>query len=265
MEPKKYDFSGIAPFSLSVIHHPHILPLSVSDSHCHDQCEIYINLSGKVAFMVEGKLYPVERGDCIITRPFEYHHCVYQKMEPHEHYWILFSCAENEALLQRFFNRPAGVGNRIVAESKESFLRLCANLEQADSLLEKYTAFFALLQALDQGAAPKETDLPFELQAVLREINENFSAPLSIKHLAAHHFLSVSTLERQFKNHLGLSPKEYLHRKRLSFAANLLAEGEGVIKAALESGFSDPSYFIAQFKKQFGKTPLQYKKALEKN
>ena len=42
------------------------------DAHVHEECEIYINLSGDVSFMVENRLYPVSYGNIIITRPFEY-------------------------------------------------------------------------------------------------------------------------------------------------------------------------------------------------
>lgn len=262
MDPKNIFFGGLAPFSLSITHHPHILPLEINDSHIHDQCEIYVNLSGKVAFMVEGSLYPVERGDCIITRPFEYHHCVYQEMVPHEHYWILFSPKGNEALLAPFFERPKGIGNRIVPARKDHLLRLCQQLENPKSSIEQYTAFFSLLQLLQEGFAPKEIDLPKELQFTLRRINENFHSPLRIEALAKEQFLSISTLERQFRAHLGITPVEYLRQKRIAFAATLLQEDLPVSRVAAESGFSDTSQFIALFKKQFGKTPLQYKKSI---
>ena len=265
MEPQTLSFPAIEPFQFSITHHPHILPLQINDSHIHDQCEIYINLSGKVSFMVEGHLYPVERGDCIITRPLEYHHCVYREMMPHEHYWILFSSKGNEALLAPFFERPKGIGNRIVPTNKERLLKLCQALEHAASPLDQYTAFFRILQYLQEGTAPKETDLPEEMQKALHSINENFRSPLRMEELAKEHFLSISTMERQFKTHLGVSPMEYLRKKRLSFAASLLAEGATVSKAAAESGFADSSHFIALFKRQFGKTPLQYKKALQNN
>ena len=260
MEPKMLHFSKIAPFSLAIIHHPHVLPLEINDSHIHDQCEIYINLSGKVSFMVEGHLYPVERGDCIITRPLEYHHCVYQEMAPHEHYWILFSSQGNEALLSPFFDRPKGIGNRIIPANKERLLKLCRTLEEANTLLDRYTAFLRILQYLKEGDAPKETDLPDALREILIKIDQNFHKPLSIEQLAKEQYLSISTLERQFKSHLGVTPTEYMRQKRLTHAAALLQEDASVSAAAAESGFSDPSQFIAIFKKQFGKTPLQYKK-----
>lgn len=263
MKENYLSFQGIEPFSFSITHVPHILPSTVNGSHIHDQCEIYVNVSGKVSFMVEGQLYPVSRGNAVITRPFEYHHCVYQEMAPHEHYWILFSSAGNEALLDPFFQRPAGSGNLIVLPEKqtEQLLSLCNRLTGERAPLDHYTDFFRLLQLLNAGNTADEAALPQELQAALEEINRSFTAPISIEQLAKSHFMSINTLERQFKTHLGVTPSEYLRQKRLAHAARLLQQQASVSEAAAKSGFSDVSQFITLFKKHFSKTPFQYKKA----
>lgn len=259
MRKNTITFDGLRPFNLSITHVPHILPREINGSHIHDQCEIYVNVSGKVSFMVEGQLYPVSRGSAIITRPFEYHHCVYHEIVPHEHYWILFSC-ENKQLLTQFFERPLGTGNLIVPTQPEQLLALCARLTEKRTPLEQYAAFFSLLQLLRTGTANEETALPQELREILDEINRNYTAPISIGQLAKTHFISVNTLERQFRAHLGVTPSEYLRQKRLAHAAGLLKQQHSVSAAAAESGFADASQFIALFKKQFGMTPLQYKK-----
>ncbi|MBQ8894451.1 MAG: helix-turn-helix domain-containing protein [Clostridia bacterium] len=260
MKKNTIQFEEIHPFTFSITHVPHEIPRVINDSHIHDQCEIYVNVSGEVSFMVEGQLYPVRRGDAIITRPFEYHHCVYRKIAPHEHYWILFSCKGNKKLLEPFFKRPLGTGNRIVPARPETLLALCERLTKKRSPFENYYDFFRLLQLLRTGEPSGESVLPRDLQGVLDEINEHFTGPLQIDALARDHFMSVNTLERQFKTHLGVTPSEYIRQKRLAHAALLLRRQQSVSRAAAESGFGDTSQFIAIFKKQFGKTPLQYKK-----
>lgn len=260
MKTNQISFGGINPFSFSVVHIEETDPYGRNASHIHDQCEIYVNGSGDVSFMVEGQLYPVERGNAIITRPFEYHHCVYHSDTPHEHYWILFSAAGNEELLSPFFDRPAGAGNRIIPAQPEKLLQICRRLTEERSPLEQYRDFFILIGLLKNGEVPVDTPLPENLQQILGEINRNFTAPLQIEALAGEHFISVNTLERQFKTHLGVTPSEYLRQKRLAHAAALLREGVSVSSAAEQSGFADPSRFILYFKNRFGKTPLQYKK-----
>ena len=75
--------------------HEHIFQI---DRHFHNQYEIYLNLSGDVSFMVEGNVYPVTRGDMIVTKAYEYHNCIYRSDKPHKHYWILFAF-EDETIL----------------------------------------------------------------------------------------------------------------------------------------------------------------------
>ena len=78
-------------------------PLNTNESHFHEACEIYLNLSGNVLFEVENRIYPISRGSVIITSPYEYHHCIYRSNQPHEHYWITFSADHKESFLDLFF------------------------------------------------------------------------------------------------------------------------------------------------------------------
>ena len=237
------------------------------DQHIHSECEIYFNLSGDVSFMAGDNVYPVSRGSVIITRPYEYHHCIYHSDAVHRHYWVLFSSEHNEKFLDIFFARPAGEGNLIVL-SPEDTDRLAALF---DSLLydelspsERYIAFFGIMGILNSGVkkSPPKIKLSPEVSFALGEINKNFTEPFSFASLAGSLHISVNTLERHFKSQLGISPREYLFQRRMSHAVSLLAGGKSVTAAAQESGFSDCSHFIAQFKKKFGTTPAKYKKGL---
>ena len=124
------------------------------DLHTHRECEIYINLSGDVSFMVENRLYPLRRGDVIIVRPGEYHHCVYHSDAVHSLYWLLFDTTGNESLFPLFFNRDRGEGNLIspTEERKARLLELCERLlREPLSTVGRYAAFFELLEILDSA------------------------------------------------------------------------------------------------------------------
>ena len=267
MHKNNVQFCGIQPFDLSVSHITGVIK-ERPESHIHDKCEIYVNLSGNVSFMVEGHLYPVKRGSIIITRPLEYHHCVYHDFSPHEHFWILFDCAGNEALLDPFFKRPAGTDN-LIALSKQNtkiLFDLCHTLAHEKNVphFEYYRCFFDLISLLSMSEteADQGKSLPSELICALDTINESFSSPINIERLAQGCFISVNTLERMFKNHLGVTPTEYIRKKRLSHGAKLLQQGHPVSYVAGECGFNDVSQFITLFKKEFSQTPLQYKKSI---
>lgn len=69
---------------------------------------------------------------------------------------------------------------------------------------------------------------------------------------------SKRTMERIFKDDLGMTFAQWRQQLRLMRAMVLLAEGAKVTHAALESGYSTPSAFISMFRKSMGTTPTLY-------
>ncbi len=41
--------------------------------HIHDRCEVFLFVSGNAQYLVEGSVYPLERGSLLIMRPGEAH------------------------------------------------------------------------------------------------------------------------------------------------------------------------------------------------
>ena len=260
----KIEYGGISPFHINVsyveLHRDD--PENQFDSHVHPECEIYVNFSGDVSFMVEDRIYPILPGSVIITRPYEYHHCVYHSNEPHRHLWILISSDGNEHLLTRFFERRRGESNHLClsADSLKEFLDLSMEiLEKKLSDAELYYRFFGLLRLLLEADEYKgEGD--DEIGAILSYIDSHISQPLTVADLAEAAHVSINTLERHFVKNLGMTPSTYLRKKRLAVAAKRLYEGASVTDACRDSGFSDDSHFISLFRHYYGVTPNRYKK-----
>ena len=51
---------------------------------------------------------------------------------------------------------------------------------------------------------------------------------------------------------------DYIRRRRMARACELLREGFNVSETAYRTGYSDPNYFTKVFKKEFGCTPTEY-------
>ncbi len=91
---------------------------------------------------------------------------------------------------------------------------------------------------------------------IAQHINE---VELSVNDLAAAVYMSRSNLFRRLKTLYGITPNEYLRRKRLLFAAALLRQNRYTISdVCFMVGFSSPSYFASCFKKHFGVLPKNY-------
>ncbi len=240
-------------------------PQNTFHSHIHEECEIYINLSGDVSFVVEENIYPIKPGDIIITRPYEYHHCVYHSDKLHKHFWILFSPSGNEQLLNVFYNRPAGKGNLLTLSptNTEHLIVLCHKMSEANNEASKYANFFTLISLLHKAEVVSRPDhiYPNDLTYALDYIAHNFTYQISMQEIAQGANVSLNTLERHFAKFFNMSPHVYIQKKRLSHAAMLLSEGSTVTEASEKSGFADFSSFISLFKKNYGKTPLKYKQS----
>ncbi len=193
-------------------------PIRYSAPHIHDVCEIYVNLTGNVSFMVEKNLYTILPGDIIVTKPYEYHHCIYNDDSDHLHYWFLFSAKENPRLFQFMMARKRGTNNliRLPESISKTFLGLCERLvntnpNQATALI---SCFFEIMSYIEQGlleynVSEANNNLPPHVSDILSYINKNFATIHNINDLSAHFEISISTLERYFKKYLAITPLKY--------------------------------------------------------
>ncbi len=235
------------------------------DDHIHDFYEIYVNLNGDVSFRVENHIYPIRRGDIILTRPNEIHRCIYHSDCVHEHFCIWIG---------RFSSLPfAGTpfaDQTLLCFSEEDKAKLiehCFHLYQCtqsdSSPFSSAHHFFALLDLICTGkqTAPAFSNLPLCFTEILLYISRHIrESSCNVTHLSEMFFISRSQLNRYFSTYFQTTPSAYIESCRLSEAKKLLQIGYNVQYTALHCGFTDAAYFVMRFRKKFGVTPLQYQK-----
>jgi AraC-like DNA-binding protein len=80
-----------------------------------------------------------------------------------------------------------------------------------------------------------------------------------VEHLCALAGCSARTLQRLFREYVGVTPKWVLQRIRLHEAAERMVEGEGDwASLALDLGYFDQAHFIKAFKAVVGRSPAEY-------
>lgn len=259
-------FKGISQFDFMIKYneterksHTHEI-----DMHTHKLFEIYINLSGDVSFLVENNLYPVTRGDVIISRPNEQHHCVYNSDSPHKLFWILFDIEKNREILDYFDNEFEGHYISPSQELKDELIELCFELINKEvSAQKRLIIFFRMWHILINGAestAAHGHNIPEELVRIFDYINEHISENIRISDMAKELYISERTIERRFNEYIHIGALEFVRRKKLMYAANLLLQGSSVLNAGISAGYCDNSHFIKLFKEQYGVTPHKFKK-----
>ena len=82
-------------------------------------------------------------------------------------------------------------------------------------------------------------------------IDEQYVKNLSVEKLSSLLFVSPSTLSHKFSKELNISVYQYITKKRLFLAHQLIQQGESLSNAALSSGFSDYSCFYRLYKKYY--------------
>lgn len=89
---------------------------------------------------------------------------------------------------------------------------------------------------------------------------------IRIDELSSQVFISQRQLEREFKEKVGISPKQYLRITRLNEVHRLIAGNHSVnfSQVAYHCGYSDQAHFIRDFKNITGEIPTSYLKANER-
>lgn len=100
-----------------------------------------------------------------------------------------------------------------------------------------------------------------EVYACMNFIREHTNERLSVNDVADHLGKSLSYLHTHFKEETGFSVRDYIMVSKLEEAARLLKFSERSL-ADISSYlcFSSQSYFQNVFKKEYGLTPMQYRK-----
>ncbi len=234
------------------------------ESHVHDIYEMYVNLSGEVAFVVNDTVYPLQDGDIIISRPNEHHHGIHTASTCRRRFVLFFSGEGAEQIFEKYLGK---LSSHIVipADKRNRFVSLCHTLLEEKSPLAQWTYTLELLHLLSYGtSASAQYDyslLTADVLTALQYIDSHFTEGITVQDMAENAHVSVSTLERHFKKLMNVSPVSFLTQKRLARACVLLSEGKSVQETCDLCGFSDYSHFIMLFKKEYGTTPLKYQKA----
>jgi len=92
----------------------------------------------------------------------------------------------------------------------------------------------------------------------LKYLDENIQEKVRIASLAKITGLSYRRYTEIFKNQTGMTANEYIRKKRVELAQQLLLETGNILHASLDAGFGDLAHFYRVFKQVTKVTPKQY-------
>ncbi|MDT8911437.1 helix-turn-helix domain-containing protein [Amycolatopsis sp. PS_44_ISF1] len=110
----------------------------------------------------------------------------------------------------------------------------------------------------EQPPAPRGS----ALEPLLSWLEDNASRELTLEDIAAQARMSTRTLNRRFREQVGTSPLQWLHRARVRQAQYLLeVTGHSVDRIAGQVGFGSVTAFRERFKRVVGTSPQAYRTA----
>lgn len=97
------------------------------------------------------------------------------------------------------------------------------------------------------------------LKGMLDFMYHHYHEKISLKEIACSVSISESECLRCFKKTIQISPMKMVNQIRLEKAVYLLKQDCLIQDIAMNCGYTDCSYFIKEFKKQYGISPKQYR------
>lgn len=97
------------------------------------------------------------------------------------------------------------------------------------------------------------------LHSIISDIHQS-NGQMSISEIAKRNFISRRWLERNFKTHIGISPKEYSNIVRFQNALSKIKnsnQDKSLSDIAFESGYYDHSHLANEIKRNTGLVPSQ--------
>jgi len=239
--------------------------------HCHNMYEIIYIKRGTGTFQVEGSTYGIYPGCLLVFRPREFH-CiniseknVYERLVVHFDESIVY---ENSALLLDIFDsRGLGVDN-IYPDIKQNIPLTFERISSCTSLNEPERSIMAKL-ILNELLVILHNEFSFGRQSetgeklitrIVNYINENIASPMRLEELAEKFYISKYHLGHTFKKYTGMPVMEYIIRKRVLMAQQLINDGYQTTSAATSCGFNDYSSFYRAYTKYIGVKPSEESK-----
>lgn len=242
--------------------------------HTHSHYEIMILYKGKSIHYLNGHSKNLKTKTLVLIKPNETHQLSKYKDYESEHINIAIGnelfyelCMEVNKKLLNYFKQFPSVSYIHLSDADYEYLLHLGNkvnlLDSQDThkptLIVKQMVF-NILTLFDNLAEQTKNDYPSWLHELLEKLDnpEFFLKPANELYQYAPYTQSKFCL--YFKQYIGTTLIEYLTKKKINYACNLLQNTNfSILEIALTLNYESLAHFNRVFKKITGKTPREYK------
>ncbi|MDF2950805.1 MAG: AraC-type DNA-binding protein [Anaerocolumna sp.] len=244
--------------------------------HYHDFNKIMILLRGNINYSIEGKNYLLKPHDIVLVNAGEIHRpsvldsSAYERIIIYVSTQYLDSFTKKDYDLQYCFEQAKKEHSnvlRLPSIDKSKLYQVCLELEHsfmdnayANELYQEILFVEFMIQLNRTVIANTVHYLDSvngneKLLQIIHYINEHLLEEITIDQLAEHFYLSRYYLMHFFKEETGYTIGNYITKKRLLLAKNLIQSGKSITEVCYLSGFKNYSTFSRAFKKEFNIIP----------
>ncbi|MBE6903891.1 MAG: helix-turn-helix domain-containing protein [Ruminococcaceae bacterium] len=243
----------------------------VNELHVHEFVEIEIILSGVGVQTINGKEYTVKRGDIIFLKKGDCHS--YYSIDKLLLINVIFYYSVFDDmwdLLRTYFSEQDIEFPKVMhLQSKDIAYVEDIVLKAEKEFIEEKQGYYAMMKSyltmllihmgrMATGQQAQKTDIT--MPAILDYIDSNY-INLRLENIADRFGYSTSYFSKFFKKKMGISIVEYVNKKRLNKAIELILGTDiSIEEICTELGFNDKKHFYNIFKRYTGSTPGSLRK-----
>lgn len=226
---------------------------------------IHYVLKGHGVYTLNSNTFQIKPGEAFLIYPNMHIDKQADSEDPWEYCWVGFNGADARLLVNAAGFTPE---HPIITPNPEKMEQMLMSIYEARgtnsyntiNMTARLYSLLAFLVEENIGRLPEEKYSSInDVQQACDFIADNYASNISVVDIADHLNICRSHLFRLFKQHLSISPQQYLIEFRVRSACTLMANANMSVKdVALSVGFKDPLYFSTLFKRVTGKTPSEY-------
>lgn len=237
--------------------------------HIHNNYEIFLFLKGDSKYYIEGNIYDLKPYDIIVIKKNQMHR-IYHNSDATYHrivlnispdFFCINKCGEYEEL---FIDPFSEIGNKIDASVVNSsglydaFVRMreySNNFTDTDSPIVRAGVIEILYLMSNIKSYSKSETKNTQLKEAISYINKNYTQNLTLDELEKRVFISKYHLCHIFPQATGMTVHQYITKKRLALARDMIKSGVSINDAARQSGFNNYSSFYRAYLNEYGISP----------
>ncbi|MDO5416341.1 MAG: AraC family transcriptional regulator [Lachnospiraceae bacterium] len=251
----------------------HLLYVSVSRygvdwksiPHTHYFTELLLVTKGSGSFRAGEKSYPLEAGRLVIIPPYVEHTECSSEENPLEYFVLgiegvsFLQSEEQPSIMTYDVRKDSGITELFQQIHQEIRSNLYGSEAICQHLLEvlilKLIRFWRLVPVANESL-----NLMKECFQIKEYLDTNYAEHITLDTLTRLTHINKYYMVHAFTKCMGISPIQYLNKRRLEIACHLLETSDhSIVDIASLTGFSSQSYFSQAFRKAYGTSPVGYR------